>query len=136
MSTHSMARAALEAENGKRLFAGDSEKYRVILLDRLTPLNVEQIARQLEEADLVVHFAGINRAEPEIVENSNREIAEILVAALKKANSSAHLVYSNSSHRNTDTPYGRGKESANLIFQDWSNAVRACYTNLVRLQGY
>lgn len=64
-------------------------------------------------ADAVVHIAGINRAGDDEVEHGNRRLATELVGAIRDNPGTAPaIVYTNTIHADTDTPYGRGKSAA------------------------
>lgn len=125
------ARAAILAENCAADFNNEPHKYKLVESPRLTPNSKEEWLDLVSSANLVLHLAGINRAEPEEVENGNRVLAELLVSVLSDSGSRAHVVYANSTHANTDTPYGRGKEKANRIFQEWADTNSTSYTNVV-----
>lgn len=124
-------RAAIEAENGSRAFKGIAAKYDVMLSSRLTVENTNTLARELNNADLVIHLAGVNRAEPDVVEHANQDMANILIEAIAATDSKPHLVYSNSSHSSRDTPYGRGKAGADHTFKRWSVDTGSRYSNMV-----
>lgn len=65
----------------------------------------------LADIDVVVHVAGVNRAELDSdVEQGNIELAERLSHAL--GSRPVHVVYANSVQADGDSPYGRGKRQA------------------------
>ena len=125
------ARAALFAENCAAKFKGQTAKYKLIDSPRLSEETLDWWTEYLETADLVLHLAGINRAPPDVVENGNREIAELLVSALTTSRSKAHVIYANSTHAGTDSPYGRGKQTANELLEAWAGTKSTPYTNFV-----
>ena len=125
------ARAALFAENCAANFKGTKPKYKLIDSPRLSEETLARWTESLETADLVLHLAGINRAEPEVVENGNREIADLLVRALTASKSKAHVIYANSTHAGTDSPYGRGKQAAHQLLQSWSDSHSTLYSNVI-----
>lgn len=125
------ARAALFAENCAAEFKGETLKFRLIDSPRLSEETLAWWSESLETADLVLHLAGINRAEPDVVERGNREIAELLVRALTASKSKAHVVYANSTHAGSDSPYGRGKQAAHELLQAWASSNSTSYTNFI-----
>jgi UDP-2-acetamido-2,6-beta-L-arabino-hexul-4-ose reductase len=68
--------------------------------------------RAVKDADVVFHLAGVNRADPDVVERENVRLAESVVGALRRTGSGARVVYSNSIAVGTDSAYGRGKAAA------------------------
>ena len=125
------ARAALLAENCASEFAGHSRPYEVIELPRLTETTLQQWVHHAASAHLVLHMAGINRATPEEVEFGNTAIAALLVKALTESGSSAHVIYANTTHAGSDSPYGRGKQAAHISLELWAEKAGARYTNVV-----
>ena len=125
------ARAAFFSENCASVFNGEASKYTLIDSPRLTDETLDWWSESLKTADLVLHLAGINRAAPDVVESGNRDIAELLVRALTAANSKAHVIYANSTHAGSDSPYGRGKQAAHELLEAWANLTSAPYTNFI-----
>ncbi len=69
------------------------------------------LAARLADVDVVIHVAGVNRAESdEAVETGNVALAELLAIAL--GDRPVHVVYANSVQAELDNPYGRGKRRA------------------------
>jgi UDP-2-acetamido-2,6-beta-L-arabino-hexul-4-ose reductase len=79
----------------------------------------EALKQAVTGADAVIHVAGINRASDSELEFGNLAIAERLIEALKSSGSQASVVYSDSIHSASDTPYGRGKRGAGEALQAW-----------------
>lgn len=125
------ARAALLASNCASDFAKRPRCYDVIELPRLSESSLPQWVHYLGSASLVLHLAGINRAEPDEVEFGNAKIARLLVQALEESGSLAHVVYANTTHAESDTPYGRGKKVANDLLEQWAHDVGARYSNMI-----
>ena len=97
------------------------------------PINHEDFAGEALEqavtsADAVIHLAGINRASDRELEFGNLAIAERLIHALKASGSQASVVYSDSIHSASDTPYGRGTRGAGEALQAWGTASGAKIT--------
>ncbi len=125
------ARSALLAVNCGLNFLEKEDKYSIVLAPRLTESNGIILSDLVRNADLILHFAGINRAAPEEVEKGNIDIARVLKAALISSGSKAHVIYANSTHSGSDTPYGRGKKSAHNTLFSWSQKYKNKYTNVV-----
>lgn len=69
----------------------------------------------LVDADLVLHFAGINRGTDEELEQGNILLSERLRELHARSGSKAHIVFASSTHEERDTAYGRGKKRAGEI---------------------
>lgn len=114
----------------KALLHADRQ-HEVRLATRETFASPGQLAAFVEGLDGIVHFAGVNRAPEAEVETMNRVLAEQLVAALIATGSKASLIYSNSTHIERDTAYGRGKKQASTAFAGWAAEAGANYVDLV-----
>lgn len=115
------AAARLHAANCAARFAQRPEPHALVLLDRAAFNDEDTLRAALSGADAVLHFAGVNRAEDATLETANARIAQVLVAACKAVGAAPHIVYANSTHAGTDTPYGRGKAAAARVFSDFTS---------------
>ncbi|MDP3959389.1 MAG: NAD-dependent epimerase/dehydratase family protein [Pseudorhodobacter sp.] len=121
------AAARLHARNCAARFKGQAEPFVVVMLDHAGLDDPLRRGDALRDADAVLHFAGVNRASDADVESGNPAIAETLLAACRATGSLPHIVYANSTHAVSDTPYGRSKRRAGEML-----AQAGCrYTNLV-----
>lgn len=121
------AHARLHAENCAAVFKGDPAPYDIVALGHADFEDEVELQAAVIGADAVLHFAGINRAADDVVEAGNQAIARRLVEACEAANARPHIVYANSTHAESDTPYGRGKRGAAEIFA----ASASQYCNLI-----
>ena len=88
----------------------------------------EALVQAVTDADVVIHLAGINRASDAELEFGNLALAERLVDALKAAGSRASVIFADSIHSASDTPYGRGNRAAGEALQAWGVAGGAKIT--------
>jgi len=119
--------AHLHAINCQASFKGEAVPHELVEISREVFSNIQTLATALNGVDAIVHFAGVNRGEEEEVEKANPRIAQELVRACEIANINPAIVYANSTHAVTDTPYGRSKRIAGEILSDFSDR----YTDLV-----
>jgi len=124
-------RAKIFSINCARRFNGQSDKYKIVLSTRLNKSNQSKLIDQIRDADIVLHFAGINRADDKKLEYGNEALAQCLIDALLTVKSPPCVVYSNSTHCKMDTAYGRGKLRADSLFKKWAKSTNARYINLV-----
>ncbi len=121
------AAAHLHARNCAAGFKGEAPPFDLVALDRAAFNDDAALAAALAGADAVLHFAGVNRGTDAEVERGNVEIAGRLAAACRAAGVAPHIVYANSTHAGTDSPYGRSKRAAGDILA----AVTPRFTDLV-----
>lgn len=121
------AAARLHAANCTAAFRGAPPPFDVVALDRPGFNDAVALRDALVGADVVLHFAGINRASEDEVEHGNPALAETLMRGCRAAQAAPHIVYANSTHAQTDTPYGRGKRQAAKILAGAAEG----FTNLI-----
>lgn len=122
---HSHAR--LHAANCYAGFAGEPTPFDIVPLGHSDFADDGVLQDALRSADAVLHFAGVNRAPDDEVEAANPGIAKRLMAACEAVGAAPHIVYANSTHAASDTPYGRSKRIAGEIL----SMAPGGYTNLV-----
>ena len=72
-----------------------------------------------EKADVIVHLAGVNRDEPEVVYRKNIELMEKLLEAIETSGSKPYILFSSSTQIERDNEYGRGKKQAMKLLEAW-----------------
>ncbi|EAQ03075.1 capsular polysaccharide synthesis enzyme CapF [Pseudooceanicola batsensis HTCC2597] len=122
---HSHAR--LHAANCAARFRGEAEPYDIVALDHAAFDDDARLHEAVTGAHGILHFAGVNRAPDDEVEAANPAIAQRLAATCRAAGSDPHVVYANSTHAASDTPYGRSKRIAGETL----DAFAGRYTDLV-----
>lgn len=125
------ARSAVLAFNQALKFKQQAEAYELMVASRSDFESAQTLMDKVKGCDVILHLAGINRADPEEVEAGNQAIAQHLVDALESAACAPHLVYANSTHAESDSPYGRGKAAADDCFSRWAEKSGARYSNVV-----
>lgn len=121
-------RVRMHAANCAARHRGEAPPFKPVPLDRAAFGDDARLREALAGADLVIHLAGINRADDAELEDGNAALARRLAEAL--GSGTPHLVYANSLHAAGDSPYGRGKRRAGEILGDWAGRAGADYTNL------
>ena len=121
------AAARVHAANCTARFKGQAALYDLVALDHRGFDDDATLAAALAGANAVLHFAGVNRAADAVVEEANPTIARRLSTACVKAGVRPHIVYANSTHAVSDTPYGRSKRIAGEIL----SGIGGRYTDLV-----
>jgi UDP-2-acetamido-2,6-beta-L-arabino-hexul-4-ose reductase len=96
------------------------------MIDRESFQDEKALSAALQGVDAIIHFAGCNRGSKSEVEAANPEIARQLVNGCRKAGALPAVVYANSTHSASDTPYGRSKRIAGEVLGSFVDH----YTNL------
>lgn len=125
LGSHCMAR--LHARNCAARFRGEPAPYELVPLDRAAFNDAARLAGAVDGAAAVFHFAGVNRGTEAEVEAGNIAIAARLTEACRACGSRAHVVYADSTHAASNTPYGRSKRRAGEILA----AAAPRFTDLV-----
>lgn len=121
------AAVRVHAANCAARFSGTDAPFDLVLLDHAGFDDDVTLHDAIAGADAVLHFAGVNRGPDDEVEAANPAIARRLAEACSSTQTRPHVVYSNSIHAETDTPYGRSKRIAGEILVE----VGGRYTDLV-----
>ena len=121
------AHCRLYAANCAARFKGDAQPYIIAAIDRETFNSDTGLEEALIDADAVLHFAGVNRANDVVLEKENPAISNRLIAACRNTKSKPHIVYANSTHSRVDNTYGRSKKAAGELLE----ASGFAYTNLI-----
>lgn len=109
------AAVRLHATNCAARFKGLDVPYDLVTLGHSGFENDARLHAAITGADAVLHFAGVNRGPDDVVEAANPAIAQRLAVACAAASASPHVVYANSTHATSDTPYGRSKRIAGEV---------------------
>ena len=103
----------------------------VLPLDRAGFNDPTRLRDVVKRSDILLHFAGVNRAPDAEMEHANPNLARALVDALRETGARPHLVYATSTHEANDSVYGRSKRAAGDLLEAWANAAGAPITRLV-----
>lgn len=117
----------LHAANCSAIFNGEPGLFDIVALDHAEFDDDATLRAAVDGADAVMHFAGVNRAPDDVVEAANPAIASRLAEACKATGVAPHIVYANSTHSVTETPYGRSKRVAGEVLSQ----IPGKYTDLV-----
>lgn len=78
----------------------------------------DRLPELVAASDVVVHLAGVNRGEPDDVEEGNVALARDVATELRAQGGRVSVLYASSIHAGADTPYGRGKAAAGRLLAD------------------
>jgi UDP-2-acetamido-2,6-beta-L-arabino-hexul-4-ose reductase len=107
----------LHAANCAARYRNEVEPIELVTLSHETFDDDKLLDAALTSADIVLHFAGLNRGSHEEVEAANPAIARRIAASIERTHARPHVVYANSTHSASETPYGRSKKHAAEILK-------------------
>lgn len=122
---HSAAR--LHAVNCAARYQGETPPYQLELVDHARFRDPAGLASAVASAEVILHFAGVNRGTNAEVSEGNPAISRALVAACNEAGVKPHIVYANSTHSRTSSLYGNSKRTAGEIL----DSLGGGYTDLI-----
>lgn len=99
--------------------------------DKSTFENMERLTAFVGNCDAIVHFAGMNRGEEDLIEATNVRLADSLVKACEVRGRLPHITFASSTHINRNTAYARSKRMARDILMNWSARTGAKVTIMV-----
>ncbi|MCE5187381.1 MAG: NAD-dependent epimerase/dehydratase family protein [Planctomycetaceae bacterium] len=82
-------------------------------------------------ADVIVHLAGVNRHEPQIVYQKNIELMEKLLQFADAAGRTPYILFSSSTQIERDNEYGRGKKRAMELLEEWTRQKNASAVSMI-----
>jgi UDP-2-acetamido-2,6-beta-L-arabino-hexul-4-ose reductase len=101
------------------------------LATRVTFNEELQLEAFVKSCDVIFHFAGMNRGSDTEVAQTNIALIKTLIAALEKVGSTAHLIFSSSTHIKRETLYGQSKRECAALLEAWALRAGALFTNMV-----
>ncbi len=85
-----------------------------------------------KECDVIVHLAGVNRAEKEdYIYSRNVELAKILIEALKGLDKLPYLIFSSSTQEGNGSSYAKGKQEARELLANFYSSRNADFSGLI-----
>lgn len=94
--------------------------------------DILDLTRWVEQCDVIVHLAGMNRhSDPQVVHDTNLALVAKLLEALKKAPSAPHVIFSSSTQEERENPYGKSKKEGREALREWAAQRGVPFTGLV-----
>lgn len=79
----------------------------------------------------IIHLAGMNRGDDDVVAETNVALARQLVTALEASDSRAHVLFSSSTHVERDTRYGASKREVAALLEAWARRNGGTFSNVI-----
>ena len=94
--------------------------------------NQQQLEQFVSQCDVIVHLAAMNRHnDPQVIFETNIELAHKLVLALEFTQSKAHVLFSSSTQEERDSEYGKSKKAARELLYNWAQESGGKFTGLI-----
>ena len=94
--------------------------------------NEKVLAAFVSSCDVIVHLAGVNRAETEEeVYHANMKLNSVLNKALIEAKFNGHLLFASSSQENGDSLYGKAKKEARVLLEGTIHSLGGKFSGLI-----
>lgn len=88
------------------------------------------LAQHAVGVDAIIHVAGINRGPDDQIERENIQLAHDVANAARASGSVARIVFANSIHAGSDTPYGLGKGVASEVLDKSAGELGLDYVDV------
>ncbi len=86
----------------------------------------------VEKCDVIIHLAAVNRHEnANFIHDTNIDLVEKLINALRQTKSKAHVIFSSSTQEDKDNLYGKSKATCRDLLNKWSISSGGKFTGLV-----
>ncbi|MEY2702372.1 MAG: hypothetical protein RLY43_1005 [Bacteroidota bacterium] len=94
--------------------------------------NRQQLEEFVSQCDVIVHLAAINRHnDPQVIFDTNIELAQKLVDALETTKSRAHVIFSSSTQEERENEYGKSKKIGRELLYNWTQQSGGKFTGLI-----
>lgn len=108
------------------------DEFECIPFERSFFENADQLDGFVQQCDTIVHLAAMNRHEDaNVIYQTNINLVQSLVDALKRTHSKAHIIFSSSTQEAKDNLYGKSKKEGRTILASWATEVGATLTGMV-----
>lgn len=90
-----------------------------------------ELERWVSKCDVIIHLAALNRhPDLDVIYETNINLVERLVSALKVTPKKPHIIFSSSSQEERDNLYGKSKQVGRLLLKDWAKE-HFCLTGMI-----
>ncbi len=86
----------------------------------------------VEHCDVIIHLAAMNRhSDQQVIYDTNIQLVEKLVAALRATKSKAHVIFSSSTQEERDNLYGKSKKEGRDLMVQWAKEYGGKFSGLI-----
>lgn len=110
----------------------NSELYSLVDFDKSFFENEDQLDDFVNQCDVIVHLAAVNRHENEnFLYETNVQLAQKLAESFARTNSKPHVIISSSTQEERDNLYGKSKKEAREVLAKWAKEQGAVFTGMI-----
>ena len=107
-------------------------KFERIDYDNSFFVNDDKLDRFVEECDVIVHLAAMNRhMDPNVIYATNIKLVEKLIASLERTKTKAHVLFSSSLQEEENNTYGKSKKEGRILFENWAKKTGGTFKGLI-----
>lgn len=86
----------------------------------------------VRQCNVIVHLAAMNRhSDQEVIYDTNINLVEILIDAIKAVHATPQVIFSSSTQEENDDLYGRSKKDGRELFARWANDNNVSFAGIV-----
>lgn len=111
-----------------RLYPDDIE---IIPFNRAFFQDSEMMEQFVDQCDVIVHLAAMNRGPDNEIYATNVRLVERLITALESRKHTPHVIFSSSTQEARDSVYGHSKRQGTQLLQAWAERNNAHCTSLI-----
>ena len=93
--------------------------------------NPDDLKDFLENCNIIVHLAAMNRGEPEEIFRTNVDLVRQLVDTMEQLSVTPHVIFASSTQCREDNLYGRSKKEGARILGEWAGRTSAALSVLI-----
>lgn len=113
-------------------FLGLKEDICLISFDKAMFDNDELLISFVQQCDVIVHLAAMNRHEDQnVIHDTNIALVEKLIQACIRANHTPTILFSSSTQEHLDNHYGKSKKKGGAMLDEWANTSGARIVNMI-----
>jgi UDP-2-acetamido-2,6-beta-L-arabino-hexul-4-ose reductase len=114
-----------------RSFLHGRDDVEIIAANRDTFSSMGKLIQFVLSCDVIVHLAGMNRGDEQVLFSTNVGLVESLIQACESVNCRPHIIFSSSLHAFNENVYGQSKKKCSELFAKWSSCTGAQFTNVI-----
>lgn len=99
--------------------------------DRSYFSDIQKLNDFVQNCDVIVHFAGMNRGDDQVIYDTNIELTKKLLEACQSSKQRHHFIFSSSTHIYKGTLYGKSKQECTRLFREYAKQTGSAFTNLI-----
>ncbi len=108
------------------------EEFELVSFEKDWFQSEDKLVSWVSKCDVIVHLAAMNRhPDMQVIHDTNINLVEKLVAAMKKSACTPHVIFSSSTQEEKDNLYGQSKKTGRNLFVKWATDNNAVFTGLV-----